>query len=61
MINIEGLIIDRYNISQATSSYFYAVPFFIGAILMPVFGEIGDHFGRRGYLLCFSSILLIIA
>ncbi len=61
MINVQGMLIHRYNVSQSTSSFFFAAPYCIGAFLMSFFGGIGDRFGKRGFLLTFGSVLLVIA
>lgn len=49
-----------YLIDNTSGSHLFAMPYFIGACLMPLVGFVIDRYGKRTFILILSVILLLL-
>ena len=51
----------KYGFDKITAGYLFGVPYIISACASPFLGLLIDKFGKRAFLCCLSSVILIIA
>jgi MFS family permease len=51
----------KYHFDKIKAGYLFGVPYIISAILSPLLGLTIDKVGKRAFLICLSSVILIIA
>jgi MFS family permease len=59
--NASDLLQTKYHFDKVTSGFLFGVPYIISAITSPFIGAAIDQYGKRAFLICFSSVILIIA
>lgn len=59
--NASDLLQTKYGFDKVTSGFLFGVPYIISAITSPFIGAGIDKFGKRAFLVCMSSVILIIA
>jgi len=55
------LLQTKYHFDKITAGYLFGVPYIISAITSPFLGLGIDKFGKRAFLICLSSGILILA
>lgn len=55
------LLQQKYHFDKIRAGYMFGVPYIISAVLSPLLGYLIDRIGRRVFLMCLSSVFLIIA
>jgi len=58
--NCSDLLQKKYGFDKVRAGYLFGVPYIISAIFSPFLGAAIDRFGKRAFLICLSSLLLII-
>lgn len=51
---------DRYDSAIIDANTIMSIPYFMAAILFPVFGYVVDVYGQRGSLITLSAVLLLV-
>ena len=55
------LLQTKYHFDKVTAGYLFGIPYIIGAIFAPPLGLMIDKYGRRAFLCCLSSVILLVA
>lgn len=58
--NCSDLLQKKYGFDKVKAGYLFGIPYVISAIISPFLGAAIDRFGKRAFLICLSSIILII-
>lgn len=58
--NCSDLLQKKYGFDRVKAGYLFGIPYIISAIISPFLGAAIDRFGKRAFLICLSSIILII-
>jgi len=59
--NCSDMLQKKYGFDKIKAGYLFGIPYIISAIASPFLGAAIDRFGKRAFLICLSSIMLIIA
>ena len=59
--NCSGLLQKKYGFDQIRAGQLFGIPYIISAIASPFLGAAIDRFGKRAFLICLSSLILIFA
>jgi nitrate/nitrite transporter NarK len=59
--NCSDLLQRKYGFDKIKAGYLFGIPYIISAIASPFLGAIIDKFGKRAFLICLSSLMLIFA
>ena len=59
--NASDLLQTKYGFDKVTAGFLFGVPYIISAVSSPFIGAAIDKFGKRAFLVCLSSVILIIA
>jgi MFS family permease len=59
--NASDLLQTKYGFDKVSAGFLFGVPYIISAIFSPFIGAGIDKFGKRAFLVCMSSVILIIA
>ncbi|CAD8104530.1 unnamed protein product [Paramecium sonneborni] len=51
----------RYQLKDQDATFFYSLPYYISAIITPIFGGFVDKIGKRPLIILISGILLLIS
>lgn len=55
------LLQTKYHFDKITAGYLFGIPYIISAVTSPLLGILIDQVGKRAFLICLSSALLILA
>lgn len=58
---VSDLLQSKYHFDKIYAGYLFGIPYIISAILSPLLGLTIDKIGKRAFLICLSSVILIIA
>lgn len=58
--NCSDLLQKKYGFDKVRAGELFGVPYIISAIISPFLGAAIDKFGKRAFLICMSSIMLLI-
>lgn len=58
--NCSDLLQKKYAFDKVKAGYLFGIPYIISACISPFLGAAIDRFGKRAFLICLSSIMLII-
>ena len=58
---VSDLLQTKYQFDKITAGYLFGIPYIISAITSPFLGLAIDKVGKRAFLICVSSAILIIA
>jgi len=58
--NCSDLLQHKYGFDKVKAGYLFGIPYIISAIMSPFLGAAIDRYGKRAFLICLSSIMLII-
>ena len=59
--NCSDLLQRKYGFDKIKAGYLFGIPYIISAIASPFLGATIDKFGKRAFLICLSSLILIFA
>jgi MFS family permease len=51
----------KYGFDSKTAGFLFGIPYIISAIMSPLLGLFIDKVGKRAFMICLSSVILIIA
>lgn len=58
--NCSDMLQKKYGFDKIKAGYLFGIPYIISAIASPFLGAAIDRFGKRAFLICLSSIMLVI-
>lgn len=51
----------KYKFDKITAGYYFGIPYIISAVSSPFLGLLIDKIGKRGFMICLSSVILVVA